>query len=103
MDGVIEKLSDSNNKISDFYAELPHVCEENSLRGQKAQRAIENFAWNIRLLKAQFTLASKTQRESRDIVQQVEFMRPNYHSNLTALAHRNVEDLGRISEQACDC
>jgi hypothetical protein len=71
MDEVIEKLSDSNNKISDFYMELPHVCEENSMRGQKAQRAVENFAWNVRLLKAQFTLASKTQTESKEIVQQV--------------------------------
>lgn len=72
MDGVIEKLSDSNNKISDYYMELPQVCEENGLRGQKAQRAMENFAWNTRLLKAQFTLASKTQTEAKDIIQQVE-------------------------------
>jgi hypothetical protein len=74
MDAVIEKLSDSNNKISDFYVDLPQVCEENGLRGQKSQRAIENFAWNVRLLKAQFTLASKTQSESKDIVQQVKFL-----------------------------
>lgn len=71
MDSIIEKLSDSINKISDFYVDLPQICEENGLRGQKAQRATENFAWNVRLLKAQFTLATKTQTESKDIIQQV--------------------------------
>jgi hypothetical protein len=71
MDSIIEKMSESINKISDFYVDLPQVCEENGLRGQKSQRAVENFAWNVRLLKAQFTLATKTQTEAKDIIQQV--------------------------------
>lgn len=71
MNEIIEKMSDSTNKISDFYVELPQVCEENGLHGQKSQRAIENVAWNVRLLKAQFILASKTQTEAKEIIQQV--------------------------------
>ncbi|KAI6235589.1 Phosphoinositide phospholipase C [Aphelenchoides besseyi] len=68
---VVEKLSESSNKISEYYVDLPQLCEQTGLRGQKGQRAAENFAWNVRLLKAQFTLACKTQSEAKDMIQQV--------------------------------
>ncbi|KAI6241512.1 Phospholipase C and C2 calcium-dependent membrane targeting domain containing protein [Aphelenchoides fujianensis] len=71
MPSVIEKLSEASNKITDYYVDFPQLCEEMGLRGQKAQRAAENFAWNVRLLKAQFTLACKTQSEAKDMIQQV--------------------------------
>jgi hypothetical protein len=50
---------------------MPQHCAEAGLRGQKATRASENFAWNVRLLKAQLTLMHKTQTEANEIVFQV--------------------------------
>ncbi|CAD5219079.1 unnamed protein product [Bursaphelenchus xylophilus] len=67
----VRKLSEVTLKISDCYMELSQLCEEAGLRGQKAQRASENFAWNVRLLKAQYTLAVKMQTETESMIQQV--------------------------------
>ncbi|CAD5213613.1 unnamed protein product [Bursaphelenchus okinawaensis] len=67
----VQKLSEATFKISDCYMELSQQCEEAGLKGQKAQRASENFAWNVRLLKAQYTLAVKMQTETESMIQQV--------------------------------
>lgn len=53
---------------------MPQHCTDAGLRGQKATRASENFAWNVRLLKAQLTLMHKTQTEANEIVFQVKFL-----------------------------
>uniref|UniRef100_A0AC35G466 Phosphoinositide phospholipase C n=1 Tax=Panagrolaimus sp. PS1159 TaxID=55785 RepID=A0AC35G466_9BILA len=70
-DDLLSKLSEATARISECYAEMPQHCAEAGLRGQKATRASENFAWNVRLLKAQLTLMHKTQTEANEIVFQV--------------------------------
>ncbi|KAH7731722.1 CBR-PLL-1 protein [Aphelenchoides avenae] len=50
---------------------MTQLCNDNGLRGQKSTRATENFAWNVRLLKAQLTLMQKTQTEANDVIFQV--------------------------------
>jgi hypothetical protein len=57
--------------MNDFNNELTQMCTNSGIRGQKSTRATENFAWNVRLLKAQLTLMQKTQTEASDIVFQV--------------------------------
>ncbi|VDN53685.1 unnamed protein product, partial [Dracunculus medinensis] len=71
MDMLLIKLEDTTKKISSSYNKLPEICAETGLRGLKVIRASENFAWNVRLLKAQLTLMSKTQTEANDIFTQV--------------------------------
>uniref|UniRef100_A0AC34GTH3 Phosphoinositide phospholipase C n=1 Tax=Panagrolaimus sp. ES5 TaxID=591445 RepID=A0AC34GTH3_9BILA len=66
-----DDLSEATARISECYAEMPQHCTDAGLRGQKATRASENFAWNVRLLKAQLTLMHKTQTEANEIVFQV--------------------------------
>uniref|UniRef100_A0AC34Q2Q5 Phosphoinositide phospholipase C n=1 Tax=Panagrolaimus sp. JU765 TaxID=591449 RepID=A0AC34Q2Q5_9BILA len=70
-DDLLAKLSDATARISECYNEMPQYCAEAGLKDQKATRANENFAWNVRLLKAQLTLMNKTQTEANEIVFQV--------------------------------
>lgn len=70
-DALLTQLEDATKRISECYDDLSNLCLGAGLRGMKATRASENFAWNVRLLKAQLTLMSKTQAEANDIVTQV--------------------------------
>uniref|UniRef100_A0A158R526 Phosphoinositide phospholipase C n=1 Tax=Syphacia muris TaxID=451379 RepID=A0A158R526_9BILA len=70
-DQLLTKLEDATKRISESYEELASLCISAGLRGLKAARASENFAWNVRLLKAQLTLMNKTQTEANDIFKQV--------------------------------
>uniref|UniRef100_A0A7E4VQ00 Phosphoinositide phospholipase C n=1 Tax=Panagrellus redivivus TaxID=6233 RepID=A0A7E4VQ00_PANRE len=70
-DILLAKLSEATARISEYYLAMPQQCADAGLRGQKATRASENFAWNVRLLKAQLTLMNKTQTEANEIVFQV--------------------------------
>ena len=70
---------------------MPQHCTDAGLRGQKATRASENFAWNVRLLKAQLTLMHKTQTEANEIVFQV-----NSHKKLPNQIIFKVVDTAKI-------
>ena len=65
------QLEDATRRISESYEELASLCITAGLRGLKAARASENFAWNVRLLKTQVTLMNKTQTEANDVFKQV--------------------------------
>uniref|UniRef100_A0A915EE53 C2 domain-containing protein n=1 Tax=Ditylenchus dipsaci TaxID=166011 RepID=A0A915EE53_9BILA len=71
IDGLLAKLTEATAKISECNTDLPQLCLDAGLRSQKSTRACENFAWNVRLLKAQLTLMHKTQTEANDIIFQV--------------------------------
>ncbi|KAK6027799.1 hypothetical protein OSTOST_06170, partial [Ostertagia ostertagi] len=70
-DTLLTKIEESIKHISESHDELAHLCLESGLKGQKATRAAENFTWNLRLLKAQLSLVSKSQDEAQDIITQV--------------------------------
>uniref|UniRef100_A0A0N4ZEL7 Phosphoinositide phospholipase C n=1 Tax=Parastrongyloides trichosuri TaxID=131310 RepID=A0A0N4ZEL7_PARTI len=70
-DNLLNKIEDATKKISECYEELPDLCLQAGLRSQKATRATENFAWNVRLLKSQLALMHKSQIEASDIFTQV--------------------------------
>lgn len=60
-------------ELSSSLDSLSSLCTEAGLRGQKAVRASENFTWNLRVLKGQLCLLTRTQEESNDIVAQVDY------------------------------
>uniref|UniRef100_A0A914W8E7 Phosphoinositide phospholipase C n=2 Tax=Plectus sambesii TaxID=2011161 RepID=A0A914W8E7_9BILA len=70
-DQLLQKLEEATKRISDSYEELSTLCTDAGLRGHKATRASENFAWNLRLLKAQLELMNKTHEEARGAMQQI--------------------------------
>ncbi|VDL66981.1 unnamed protein product [Nippostrongylus brasiliensis] len=71
IEGDEKNIEESIKHISESHDELAHLCLESGLKGQKATRAAENFTWNLRLLKAQLSLVSKSQDEAQDIITQV--------------------------------
>uniref|UniRef100_A0A915PSM5 Uncharacterized protein n=1 Tax=Setaria digitata TaxID=48799 RepID=A0A915PSM5_9BILA len=72
-DPLLTKLEEAAKRITESNDELSQLCANAGLRGMKATRASENFAWNVRLLKTQLTLMSKTQAEANNIVTQASF------------------------------
>uniref|UniRef100_A0A183BZK0 Phosphoinositide phospholipase C n=1 Tax=Globodera pallida TaxID=36090 RepID=A0A183BZK0_GLOPA len=70
-DAMFATLSESSRRVADCAGDLTHTAAEAGLRGQKATRASENFAWNERLLKAQLGLMQSTFADARDILAQV--------------------------------
>ncbi|CAI4232310.1 unnamed protein product [Auanema sp. JU1783] len=70
-DSLLAKIEESIQRISNSHDELTSLCQETGIKGQKATRAAENFTWNLRLLKAQLNLMSKSQDEAQDIITQV--------------------------------
>uniref|UniRef100_A0AC35TUI7 Phosphoinositide phospholipase C n=1 Tax=Rhabditophanes sp. KR3021 TaxID=114890 RepID=A0AC35TUI7_9BILA len=70
-DSLLTKLEEATKKIGECYEDLPDICITAGLRSQKATRATENFAWNVRLLKSQLALMHKSQLEASDIFTQV--------------------------------
>uniref|UniRef100_A0A914RQL3 Uncharacterized protein n=1 Tax=Parascaris equorum TaxID=6256 RepID=A0A914RQL3_PAREQ len=72
-DQLLSKLEDATKRISECYDDLSRLCLEAGLHGLKATRASENFAWNVRLLKAQLTLMNKMQTEANDICTQMTY------------------------------
>lgn len=64
-------LSESIKQVANFVDVLPQMATDAGLRGQKATRAQENFAWNLRQLKAQLGLMQTTFMDARQIVMQV--------------------------------
>ncbi|PAV87282.1 hypothetical protein WR25_01393 [Diploscapter pachys] len=69
-DNLLEKIETSIRKISACHDDLNRLCSDTGLKGQKAQRAAENFTWNLRLLKAQLNMMNKSQEEAQDIITQ---------------------------------
>ncbi|EJD74132.1 CBR-PLL-1 protein [Loa loa] len=68
---LLSKLETATKRITECNDELSQLCDNAGLHGAKAARAMENFAWNVRLLKTHLTLMSKTQTEANNIVTQV--------------------------------
>lgn len=65
-------MDEATKRASEAYDQLSEVCNSDaSLKGQKATRAIENYSWNIRLLKLQHDLMAKSIDEATRINQQV--------------------------------
>uniref|UniRef100_A0A0R3S5X6 Senescence domain-containing protein n=1 Tax=Elaeophora elaphi TaxID=1147741 RepID=A0A0R3S5X6_9BILA len=70
-ESLLAKLETATKRITECNDELAQLCMNAGLRGGKAARAMENFAWNVRLLKTNLTLVYKAQTEANDIVKQV--------------------------------
>ncbi|KAK6100671.1 Phosphatidylinositol-specific phospholipase C X domain family protein [Brugia pahangi] len=70
-DPLLTKLETATKRITECNTELSQLCVNAGLHGAKANRAVENFAWNVRLLKTHLTLMNKTQTEANNIVKQV--------------------------------
>ncbi|KAG1659077.1 Inactive phospholipase C-like protein 2 [Nymphon striatum] len=49
-------LSEAYERILNFYENINYLCLESGLKGKKYNKALENFAWNVTVLRGQLDL-----------------------------------------------
>ncbi|PVD33909.1 hypothetical protein C0Q70_05171 [Pomacea canaliculata] len=70
-DIVYEKLLHCQQAGLEWHEDLDNVCQVAGLRGRKLAKAVENFAWNIRVLKGQADLLSQAKKDCIEYIRQI--------------------------------
>ncbi|XP_041365135.1 inactive phospholipase C-like protein 2 isoform X2 [Gigantopelta aegis] len=70
-DLVYEKLLHCQRAGMEWHEELESYCTQAGLRGKKVTKAIENFAWNIRVLKGQADLLQQCKKDCMEYIRQI--------------------------------
>ncbi|XP_076113869.1 inactive phospholipase C-like protein 2 [Mytilus galloprovincialis] len=70
-DGVYERLIHSQRAGLEWHEDLENVCTNAGLKGKKLTKAMENFAWNIRVLKGQADLLMQAKHDCKEYLRQI--------------------------------
>ncbi|XP_071181783.1 inactive phospholipase C-like protein 2 [Mytilus edulis] len=70
-DGVYERLIHSQRAGLEWHEDLENVCTNAGLKGKKLTKALENFAWNIRVLKGQADLLMQAKHDCKEYLRQI--------------------------------
>ncbi|XP_077986792.1 inactive phospholipase C-like protein 2 [Glandiceps talaboti] len=70
-DAIISGLLQCQRNGLDWHEDLNTLCAKEGLKGRKVTKALESFAWNIRVLKGQADLLGKSKKESEDCMKQI--------------------------------
>ncbi|XP_074659956.1 inactive phospholipase C-like protein 2 [Tubulanus polymorphus] len=71
-DSVNHRIMHCQQAGLEWYEELDNLCRQAGLKGKKLNKATENFAWNIRVLKGQADLILQAKQECQQYMQQVQ-------------------------------
>ncbi|XP_060068249.1 inactive phospholipase C-like protein 1 [Ylistrum balloti] len=69
---VYERLLHCCRAGLEWHEELTEVCQKAGLREKKIKKAIDNFSWNVRVLKRQAQLLSQAAQECEEYLRQVQ-------------------------------
>ena len=61
----------SQKSCLEFHEDLLVMAQQQGLKGKKLNKAIENFAWNIRVLKGQADLTTQAANDCKEYLMQV--------------------------------
>ncbi|XP_013409003.1 inactive phospholipase C-like protein 2 [Lingula anatina] len=85
---VCQQLRDSQKAGLEMHEELNMLCQQAGLRARKLNKAMESFAWNIRVLKGQADLLMQAKQDCSDYLKQIEeaavatgLMKPQVQNN----------------------
>ncbi|XP_078331805.1 inactive phospholipase C-like protein 2 [Crassostrea virginica] len=70
-DTVYEKLLHCKRAGMEWHEDLENICQQAGLKGKKLSKAMENFSWNIRVLKGQADLVNQAKKESQEYLRQI--------------------------------
>ncbi|XP_070532655.1 inactive phospholipase C-like protein 2 isoform X2 [Ptychodera flava] len=70
-DDVVSRLEQSKKNGLEWHEELHTLSAKEGLKGRKITKAQESFAWNIRVLKGQADLLSRSKKDSEDCMKQI--------------------------------
>ncbi|XP_060556124.1 inactive phospholipase C-like protein 2 [Ruditapes philippinarum] len=68
---VYERLLQSQRAGLEWHEELESTSLQAGLKGKKLTKAIENFAWNIRVLQGQADLLLQAKKECQEYIRQI--------------------------------
>ncbi|XP_066300455.1 inactive phospholipase C-like protein 1 [Branchiostoma lanceolatum] len=71
-DSLRQEMLDRRKAGLDFHEKLQELSSKEGLKGRKLTRALENFAWNIRVLQGQADLIQAAKNECLDNMKQVQ-------------------------------
>ncbi|XP_006008939.2 inactive phospholipase C-like protein 2 [Latimeria chalumnae] len=72
-DSVYEKIMHCQKAGMEFHENLHNVGAKEGLKGRKLQKAVENFTWNITILKGQADLLKRAKNEALDNLKQIHY------------------------------
>ncbi|XP_048779849.2 inactive phospholipase C-like protein 1 isoform X2 [Ostrea edulis] len=70
-DTVYERLLHCKRAGTEWHEDLENVCQQAGLKGKKLSKAMENFSWNIRVLKGQADLINQAKKENQEYLRQI--------------------------------
>ncbi|XP_069133798.1 inactive phospholipase C-like protein 2 isoform X2 [Argopecten irradians] len=69
---VYERLLHCCRAALEWHEELTDVCQKAGLREKKVKKAIDNFSWNVRVLKGQAQLLFQASQECEEYLRQIQ-------------------------------
>lgn len=54
-----------------WHDDLDNLCIQSGLKGKKTTKAIENFAWNVRMLRGQSDLLRQAKKDCLEDIRQI--------------------------------
>ncbi|XP_028674029.2 inactive phospholipase C-like protein 2 [Erpetoichthys calabaricus] len=73
VDGVHEKIMQCQKTAMEYHENLHSIAAKEGLKGRKLQKAVENFTWNITILKGQADLLKHAKNEVLENLKQIHY------------------------------
>lgn len=70
-DEIIVKLNNCQTMGLQWHDDLDNLCIQSGLKGKKTTKAIENFAWNVRMLRGQSDLLRQAKKDCLEDIRQI--------------------------------
>ncbi|XP_064601802.1 inactive phospholipase C-like protein 2 [Liolophura sinensis] len=71
-DKIYDKLIQGQKAGLEWHEDLELHCQQNGLKGKKLSKAVENFAWNVRVLKGQADLLMQAKNDGEEYLRQIQ-------------------------------
>ncbi|XP_022097790.1 inactive phospholipase C-like protein 2 isoform X2 [Acanthaster planci] len=70
-DSLVVRIDEVQKAGLEYHDNLSYLLTKDGLKGKRLSKASENFAWNIRVLKGQADLLSRSKKECQDWMRQI--------------------------------
>lgn len=71
-DSVHERINQSERAGLEWHEELHNACGKEGIKGKRLTKAVESYAWNIRVLKGQAELLLNAKTECQEYLRQIQ-------------------------------
>ncbi|XP_072303376.1 inactive phospholipase C-like protein 2 [Eucyclogobius newberryi] len=96
-DGLYQRILHVQTSAMEFHEGLQNMATKEGLKGQKVSRALENFSWNITILKGQADLLKHATAEVQENMKQIHDAARTGHLSKQSPGARSVQVQRRAS------